>query len=248
MNLQMFQSGGAVLHLITDRELFLRLELRQHIVLIRHSPEPFLISGNHVLRDIVFYSCLIAVGKMGGPIHHQLFAVSVDLTLVRVKVHLIDTNIVHTESMENIVAPFLKLTYQIAPFQGRHDKIRRGLEHIGCILQRLYGRIVYAVKADDLLTVIKRNHYERVDALLFQILVLKRIGLADIFHIPDDDVSADAEIPIPACAYLRRNVLEVILFRGDTVGYPFVGIIVAAGFVPLKYVGSFSVQRLAQML
>ncbi len=244
----MFQPGGTVFYLITDRELFLRLELRQHIILIRHSTESFLISGNHVLRDIVFHSCLIAVGKMGSPIHHKLFAVSVDLTLVRVKVHLIDTDIVYTESMENIVASFLKFTYQIAPFQGRHDKIRCSLEYIGCILQRLYGRIVYAVKADDLLTVIKGNHYERVNALVFQILVLERIGLADIFHISNDDVLADAEIPIPACAYLRRNVLEVILFRGDAVGYPFVGIIVAAGFVLLKYVGPFPTQRLAQML
>ena len=69
--------------------------------------------------------------------------------------------------MENIVAPLLKLTEQIAPFQGGHNKICRRLKHIGSIFDGLHRRIVHAVKSDNLIAVIERHYHKRMNILSF---------------------------------------------------------------------------------
>ena len=80
--------------------------------------------------DIPLHSRLIAGCKVGGPIQPHLFAAAVDLTFACVKVHLIDAQVVHTEGMEHVIAPLLKLPEQVAAFQGGYDKVCRRLEHI----------------------------------------------------------------------------------------------------------------------
>ena len=87
-----------------------------------------------------------------------------------------------------------------------------------------------------------------MNALALQVLILKRVRLPDILQAFYDDVLADAELPVPACAHLRRDVLEALLFRLHPVGHPFVGIVIAAGLILLEYVGPLPVQRASQML
>ena len=248
MDLQVLQPGGAVLYLVPDRELLLGLEPGKHIAFLRHRAEVLLVPGNHILRDIPLHRRRIAVLKIGRPIHFHLPAAAVNLTFARVEVHLIDAQIVHAEGVEHVIAPFLKLPDQVAPLQGRHNKVRRRLEHIGRIFQRLHGGIVHTIKADDLFSVIQGNHHKGMHALTLQVLVLKRIRLPDILQASDDDVLADAKLSIPACAHLRGDVLEALLFRLHPVGRPFIGVVVTAGLVLLKYVGPLSVQRISQIL
>ena len=99
-----------------DRKLFLFPELSQHIVLFCHGAKPFLVLWNHALGNVPLHRHLIAVLKMGGPIQTALFAAPVYLAFPRVQVYLIDAQIVHTEGMENIIAPLLQLPEQIPPF------------------------------------------------------------------------------------------------------------------------------------
>ena len=87
-----------------------------------------------------------------------------------------------------------------------------------------------------------------MDALPLQVLVLERVRLPNILQAFNDDMLVDAELPIPACTYLRRDVLETLLFRLHPVGHPFVGVVIAAGLVLLEYVGPFALQRFSQML
>ena len=87
-----------------------------------------------------------------------------------------------------------------------------------------------------------------MDALTLQVLVLKGVGLPDIFQALDDDMPADSEIPIPTGANLRRDILKILLLRFHPVGRPLVSVVVTAGFVLLEYVGSFPVQRLSKVL
>ncbi len=65
------------------------------------------------------------------------------------------------------MTPLLKLTDQIALFQGGHNKICRRLKHIGGIFKRFHGRIVHAVKTDNLIAVIERYDYKRMNILPF---------------------------------------------------------------------------------
>ncbi len=87
-----------------------------------------------------------------------------------------------------------------------------------------------------------------MDFLPFQVLILEGICIPDIFQIPDDDMLANAEFPVPACAYLRRNILKIIFFRLHPIGYPFICIIIAAGFVLFKNICPVSVHRFSEML
>ena len=87
-----------------------------------------------------------------------------------------------------------------------------------------------------------------MDALPLQVVILEGVCLSDVFQILNDDVLADAEIAIPAGAYLRGDVLKMVLFGRHPAGYPLIGVVVAAGLVPLKDVGPLSAQRLSQVL
>ena len=244
----MSQTKSAVVHLITHIELFLRPKLCQHILLFCRSGQLFLISGNHTSGNVAFHSRLITVLKACAPIHIRLFAVPVYLAFASVKVHLIYAQIVHTECMEHIITPLLEFAEQIAPFQGRHNKICRRLEHIRRIFQQFHRRIVHPVKADKLFSVIQWNHHKRMHVLFFQALILERIRFPDFFQISDDNMFANAEFPIPACANLSRHILKIFLFRLHAFGHPLICIVVAAGLVPLKYINPFPVQRFSQML
>ena len=116
MHLQVLQPGGAVFYLIPDGEFFLCPKLREHILLLCHGPETLLIPGNDISGNIAFHSRLIAILKMDGPLHAGLFAVPVNLTLARVKIHLVNTKVIHTEGVENVITPLLKLSKQVPPF------------------------------------------------------------------------------------------------------------------------------------
>lgn len=56
---------------------------------------------------------------------------------------------------------------------------------------------------DNLLAVIQGDRHKGMDALPFQVLMLKRLRFPDIFQAFNDDVLADTELLIPAGAYLR---------------------------------------------
>ena len=116
IHLQVLQPGRTVFHLVADREFLICPELSQHIIFFRHGAEPFLIPWNHIPGNIPLHSCRIAFLKIGGPIHTHRFAASVDFAFSCVEVYLIDTQVVHTEGVEHIIAPLLKLTEQVAPF------------------------------------------------------------------------------------------------------------------------------------
>ena len=135
MDLQVLKPIDAVLHLIPDIELLLRPKLGQYIALPRYGAKPFLVPGNHIPGNIPVHSGLIAVFEAAGPIHRHPFAVPVYLTLTGIEIHLIDPQIVHTEGMEDIVAPLLKLTDKVPPFQRRYDEIRCRLQHVRRIFQ-----------------------------------------------------------------------------------------------------------------
>ena len=244
----MFQSKGIIPHLIADKELFSLSKLRKHIVLFRHGPKPFLIPQDRAPGNVLFHGLPVALLKTDGAVPPQPMAVPVYLAFIGVEVHLIDAQIIHAEGMQNVVAALLKLPNQIPPFQGGHDKVRCSLEHIRRIFQRLHGRIVHTVKADDLFTVIKGNHHKGVDVLPLQVLILEGIRLPNVFQILNDDMPAYTEIPIPVGAHLRRDILKVFLLRLHPIGRPLIGIVIFAGLVALKYIGAFPVQRLSQML
>ena len=248
MELQVLQPPGAVLHLVPDGELFLAPEPGEHIALLCHRAEPLLVPGDHARGNIPLHSRRVALLKTGRPIHAQPFAAAVNLALARVEVHLIDAQVVHAEGVEHGIAPLLELPDQVAPLQGGYNKIRRGLEHVRRVLQRPHGGIVHAVKADDPFAVIQGNHHQGVNPLPLQVLILKRVRLPNILQAFNDDMLADAELPVPACAHLRGDVLEALLFRLHPVGRPFVGVVVAAGLVLLEYIRPLPVQRLPQML
>ena len=55
------------------------------------------------------------------------------------------------------------------------------------------------------------------------------------------------EILIPVRTYFGRKILKAVLFRFYPIGYPFVGVDIASGRTPFKYVGSLSMQRLSQV-
>ncbi len=248
MNLQVFQSAGAVFLLIPDGKFLLFLKLRQYIVFFCHGPKAFLIPGDHILGNVPLHCRLIAVRKVNGPIHIHPPTVSVCLTFARIKIHLIDPQIVYAEGMKNIIASLLKLADQVPPFQRGYNKICRSLKHIRRIFQRFHRRIVHTVKADHLFPVIKRNHHKGVNILTFQILILEGFRLPNILYTLDNDMLADAEIPIPACTYLRGNILKILPFRLHSFCRPLIGIIISAGFVLLKDISTFSVQRFPQVL
>ena len=146
------------------------------------------------------------------------------------------------------IAPLLKLPEQIAPLQGGHNKVCRRLEHIRCVFQRLHRGIIHTVKTDDPFPVVQRNYHKRLDLLPLQVLVLKRLRLPNILHVLNDDMPADAEIPVPAGAHLRRDVLKVLPLRLHPGGHPLIGVVVPAGLVLLKDIGPLPVQRLSQVL
>ena len=244
----MFQAKETVVHLISDRELLLAPEFGEYIVFLGHGAEPFLIPGNHISGNIALHSCFIAVLKADSRIHAHLLVVPVDFAFTCVEVYLKDVQIVYTEGMENVIASFLEFADQIAPFQGRYNKVCRSLEHIRCVFQRLHRRVVHAVKADDLLTVIEGNHYKRADILQLQSLIRKGVGSLDIFQVLDDYIPSDAEIPIPAGTHFRRDILKIFFLWLYPVGYPLISVVIASGFVPFKYIGTFPVQRFSQIL
>ena len=99
MELQIVQSGGVVLQLIPDREFLCTPEPGQHIAFLRHSTQTLLVPRHHILGNIPLHRRLIAVLKIGRPIHAHLSAAAVDLAVPCVEVHLIDTQIVHTEGV-----------------------------------------------------------------------------------------------------------------------------------------------------
>ena len=248
MNFHVLQSIGIILYLIADIELILCLKPGKHIVFCSDGTEPLLVPGNYIQGYKPFHSLLIAILKIDIPIPSQPFIVPVYLAFICVEVYLINAQIIHAEGVKDIKTPLLQFTDQIPPFQGGHNKICRSLKHIRRVLKRLYGRIIHAVKADNLFFVIKRNYHKGMNVLAFQSFILKRGLLADIFQISDDDMSSDAEIPVPGSAYLRRYVLKAFPFRRNSVCCPLIGIIVSAKAVPLKYVGTFPVKRFSQML
>ena len=149
--------------------------------------------------------------------------------------------------MKNIIASLLKLTKQIAPFQGGDDKVCRGLEHIRCVFQRFYRRIVHPVKSDKLFAVIEGDHHKRMDVLLPENLKLKRIRFPDILQALNDNMLSDAEIPIPAGAHLWWNILKILLFRLHPVCRPLIGVVIPTCLVPLKYIGPFPLKRFSQV-
>ena len=112
----MLQSIRTVFHLKPDIEFLLRSKLRQYMLLLRHGPEPFLISGNHIPGNIALHSRLITILKIDGQIHAPLFTVTVYHIFSRIEIDLINPQIVHTERLEHVVTPFLKLPDQITPF------------------------------------------------------------------------------------------------------------------------------------
>ncbi len=248
MHLHMFKSGHIVLDLIAYKKLFLFSKLRKHIVFFRRRAEQFLISGNHILGYILLHCRLIAVFKTAAPVHTRPVAVPIDFALACVEIHLIDVEIVDTEGMENIVASLLQLAKQIAPFQRGHNKIRRSLEHIGRVFEHLCRRIVHTVKADELCAVTKRNHHKGTDILALQGLILKGVCLPNIFQTFDDNMFANTKLPIPACTYLRGKILKILYFRLHSACRPLIGVVVTAGRVLFKYIGSLPVQRFSQML
>ncbi len=145
------------------------------------------------------------------------------------------------------MAALFQLSDQVAPPQGGDDEVRRCLQHVRGIFQGLHRRIVHPVKADDSAVIVQRNHHQRVDVLLLQVLVLERVAVPDVLQVIDDDMPADAEIPIPAGADFRRHVLEVLLLRTHPGSRPLVGIVVAALRVFLKYIGPPALQGLPQI-
>ena len=185
---------------------------------------------------------------MSGPVQAHPLAAAVHLAFARVEVHLVNAQVVHAEGVEHIIAPLLKLPEQIPPLQGGHDEICRRLQHIRRVLQRLHGGIIHTVKADDPLPVVQGHHHKGVDALPLQVLILKRIRLPNILHVLYDDMPADAEIPVPAGAHLRGDILKVLLFRFHPGVHPLIGVVVAAGLVLLKDIGPLSIQRFSQVL
>ena len=146
------------------------------------------------------------------------------------------------------IAAFLQLPEQIAPLQRGYDKVRRRLEHIRRVFQRLSRGIVHAVKADDLFPIVQGDHHKGVDALPRQLLVLKGLHLPNILHVLNDDMSPNAEILIPTGAYLRGDILKVLLFRLHAIRHPLIGVVVAAGLVLLKYIGPLPLQGFPQVL
>ena len=165
MNLHVLQPIGTVLHLIADIEFFIGLKLGQHIVPFRHGAQPVLVPGNHVPGDVPLHGRLITVLEIGGPVHAHLLAVPIDLVLACAEVHQIDAQVVHAEGVEDVIAPLLELPDQIPALQGGHDKIRRGLEHIGRVFHGLHGGIVHTVKTNHLLAVVEGDHHQGMDAL-----------------------------------------------------------------------------------
>ena len=145
------------------------------------------------------------------------------------------------------MAALFQLSDQVAPPQGGDDEVRRGLQHVRGIFQGLHRRIVHPVKADNPVVIVQGDHHQGVDVLLLQVLVLERVAEPDILQVIDDDMPADAEIPIPAGADFRRHVLEVLLLRTHPGSRPLVGIVVAALRVFLKYIGPPALQGLPQV-
>ena len=145
------------------------------------------------------------------------------------------------------IAPLLKLPDQITPLQGGYNKVGRSLEHVGRVLQRLHRGIVHAVEADDPAAVIEGDHHKGVDGLLLQILVLEGVALMNILQTLDDNMLAHAEVPIPAGAHLRRDMLQIADLRLHAVGGPLVGVVVIAGLAVFKDVSTIPVQRFPQV-
>ena len=58
---------------------------------------------------------------------------------------------------------------------------------------------------------------------------------------------SNAELLIPACTDLRRNILEIHLLRLHSFGRPLIGIVITARLILLKDIGTFPVQRFSQM-
>ena len=248
MELHVLQAGGASVHLVADGERFLGPELGEHAASFRRGPEPLLIPGDHILGDVPLHGRLIALLEMGGPVHAGLPAAAVDLARAGVQVHLEDAQVVHAEGVKDVVAPVLEHAEEVAPLQGGHDEIRRGLQHIGRVFQRLHRGVVHAVKADQPFAVVKGDHHQGADALPVQGLKEEGVGLPDIFQVVDDDVPADAEVPVPAGAHLWGDVLQAVLLRSHSFGHPLIGVVVAAGLVFLEDIGPSPAQGPAQVL
>ncbi len=221
----------------------MNLQMPQPIGIILH-----LIPGCHALRNVLFHSRLIAIHKADIPIHTHLLAVPVYLAFICIEIHLVDAQIIHTERMKHIIAPLLKLADQVPPLQGRYDKIGGSLEHIRCILQGLCRQIVHTVKPDKPFAVIKGNYNKRMNLLPLQVLIRKRIRFPDILQTPNDDMPADAEIPIPVGTHLRRNILQILLFRLHSFCRPLIGIVIPTRLIPLKDISPLSLKRFPQML
>ena len=113
----MFQSINVVIDLITHIELLLCPKLRKHILLFCHGGKLFLVSGCDTPGNILSDSRLISVRKTGAPIHIHLFAVPVCLTFTRIKIYLINAQIIHAERLQDIVTALLEFPEQIALFQ-----------------------------------------------------------------------------------------------------------------------------------
>ena len=86
-----------------------------------------------------------------------------------------------------------------------------------------------------------------MNPLPLQVLIWKGIGLPDLLQIFNDDMPADAEILIPPSAYFPGYILKIVFFRLHPVSHPLVCIVITAGFILLKNIGPFPVQRLSQI-
>ena len=247
MDFQVLEPFGIVLHLVADIEFLLRLQLRQDVLFFRHHAEPLLVPGRHIPGDVAFHGRLITIREIDGLVLPPEFVLPVNPACVRGKVRLIDAQIVHVEGIEDIMAALLKLPDQVAPPQGGDDEIGRGLKHVRGVLQGLHRGIVHAIEAYNPVFIIQRDHYKRTDVLCFQIFVLQRVAMPDFLQAVDDDISAHAELPVPAGADLRGDILKVFLLRPHPFRRPLIGIVVAPRGIALEDVSPLSLQGLSQI-
>ena len=87
-----------------------------------------------------------------------------------------------------------------------------------------------------------------MDALPLQILILQWVRLPNVLQALNHNVLAHAELPVPACAHLRGDVLQALLLRLYPICRPLIGVVIAAGLILLKYVRPLPIQRLSQVL
>ena len=76
---------------------------------------------------------------------------------------------------------------------------------------------------------------------------LKGIALFYIFQVLNNNMSANAKIPIPAGTHFPGNILKILLLWLHSISHPLIGVVISTRFILLKDIGSFSVQCFSQI-